>query len=375
MQYRKFGKTNFQSSILGFGCMRFPTLNKKIDQEKSKKMIYYAIDHGVNYLDTAYPYHEGESEAFLGKILTGDYRKKVKIATKLPCWLVEKKADFNKFLNEQLARLKTEHIDFYLLHGLYSDRWEKMLKLGALDFCEKAITDGRIGHIGFSFHGTPDLFIEIIDTYNNWTMCLMQYNYMNEHLQAGTRGLKHAAAKGLAVVIMEPLLGGLLARPPADIKKVFKEENRNPVQMALNWIWNKPEVTTILSGMSSMEHVKQNIKLAEGATADMLSTEEMNLITKVHDMYKSVDPIPCTKCRYCMPCPNGVDIPRNFELYNLAITFKEPMLGKSHYNWHTPVSEQAGSCISCGVCEPECPQKIKISEWMPRIHKALLLKE
>lgn len=375
MQYRKFGKTNFQSSILGFGCMRFPTLNKKIDQEKSKKMIYYAIDHGVNYLDTAYPYHEGESESFLGKILAGDYRKKVKIATKLPCWLVEEKDDFDKFLNEQLSRLKTEHIDFYLLHGLYSDRWGKMLQLGALEFCEKAVADGRIGHIGFSYHGTADLFIEIIDTYNNWTMCLIQYNYMNEDLQAGTRGLKYAAAKGLAVVIMEPLLGGLLARPPANIQKIFKEKNRNPVQMALNWIWNKPEGTAILSGMNSMEQVEQNIKLAEKAKANMLSTEEMDLITKVHDIYRSVNPIPCTKCRYCMPCPNGVDIPRNFELYNLAITFKEPMQGKSHYNWHTPVAEQAGSCIGCGDCEPECPQKIKISDWMPRIHKALLLEE
>jgi predicted aldo/keto reductase-like oxidoreductase len=372
---RKFGKLDFKVSALGFGAMRFPEKNGSIEEEESSRMLYYAIDNGVNYIDTAWSYHKEMSERFVGKTLHGRYRGKVNLATKLPCWLIEKQSDCDTYLNEQLKRLKTDHIEFYLLHGLFSTRWQQVLKLGILNWAEKAVKDGRIGCIGFSFHGTYTTFKEIIDYYS-WDFCQIQYNYLNEEFQAGTKGLKDAAAKGMAIVVMEPLLGGILANPKGTVKEIWERlPQMDPVDVALRWLWSKPEVSTVLSGMSSLEQVKHNVRLASSPGINGIGQDELNVIKQVSQAYELLSPIPCTRCEYCMPCPNGINIPRNFDLYNQAKAYNNLFFGKSHYNWHTEKSEQAGSCTECALCEEKCPQGIKISELMPVVHETLVFKE
>jgi predicted aldo/keto reductase-like oxidoreductase len=380
MQYRKFGKLDWQVSALGFGTMRLPYLPNEagnwsdIDEPEATRMLHHAIDRGLNYIDTAYPYHEGNSERFLGRALQNGYREKVKLATKMPCWLVETPDDFDKFLDEQLEKLQTDHIDVYLLHAVWRDRWDRMQKMNALAWAEKALADGRIGHLGFSFHGTLPLFKEIIDAYD-WTMCQIQYNLLNEDVQAGTEGLEYAAEKGVAVVIMEPLLGGALVNPPPDVQRVWDEAGQTPADVALRWLWNKPQVSVVLSGMNALEQVQQNLASADTSGVGTLSPEELDLVTRVQEAYKGLDSIPCTKCAYCMPCPNGVNIPRNFELYNQATVYGNESLAKSLYNYHMPEAERAGACIACGECEEKCPQQIEISDWMERVHERLLVKE
>ncbi|MBN2444277.1 MAG: aldo/keto reductase [Spirochaetales bacterium] len=374
MNYKQFGRLEFDVSVLGFGAMRFPEKEGKIDEQESTKMIHSAIEHGVNYIDTAWPYHKEMSELFLGNALKKGYRDKVKIATKLPCWFIEKQEDCDTYLNNQLKRLKTDHIDFYLLHGLFSSRWEQVLSIKMLDWAKKAIKDGRIENLGFSFHGTYSLFADIIDYYD-WDFCQIQYNYMNEDFQAGTKGLEYAYKNEVPVVIMEPLLGGLLANPQGKIKKIWDASGLNPVDVAFRWLWNKKEVTTVLSGMSSLKQLEQNINLADKPDYDKLTIEENKVIEQVVKAYKELNPVPCTQCEYCLPCPQGVNIPRNFNLYNQAVIYDHIFLGKSHYNWHTEESARAGACIQCGECEEKCPQNIKISELMPKIHEALLFKE
>jgi predicted aldo/keto reductase-like oxidoreductase len=377
VKYRKFGNQDLKVSALGFGAMRLPTHGKpgEIDEPEATSMIRYAIDHGVNYVDTAYPYHDGQGEAAVGRALQDGYREKVKLVTKMPCWLIQMPADFDKYLDEQLARLQTDHLDFYLLHALFTERWPRMRDMGVLAWGERAIADGRIGGLGFSFHSTLSLFKEIVDAYDNWALCQVQYNFVNEDVQAGTEGLEYAAVKGLPVVIMEPLLGGLLADPPAEVLRIWDEAGKNPVDMALQWLWNKPEVSIVLSGMSTMEQVQQNIASAEASGVGTLTPADLALIARVRDRYQEFQAIPCTKCNYCMPCPNGLDIPHNFELYNQAVIHKNEELGKSLYNWHMREEERAGSCIACGECEEQCPQHIEISQWMPRVHETLVFKE
>jgi predicted aldo/keto reductase-like oxidoreductase len=377
MQYRKFGKLDWQVSALGFGAMRLPVVNgdaAKIDEPKATEMLHCAINHGVNYVDTAYPYHNEQGEAFVGRALQDGYREKVKLATKMPCWLVETPDDFDKFLDEQLKKLRTDHIDVYLLHALWRERWDKMQKMNVFEWAERARADGRIGHLGFSFHGTLPLFKDIIAAYD-WTMCQIQYNLLNEDVQAGTEGLEYAAGKGVAVVIMEPLLGGALANPPAVVKSTWDKARKNPVEVALRWLWNKPQVSLVLSGMSTLEQVQQNLASAGSSGVGTLSREEFDLVARVQETYKSLDSIPCTKCQYCMPCPNGVNIPRNFELYNQTIAYGNESLSKALYNWHMPETERASACIACGECEEQCPQQIEISEWMGRVHEKLFVEE
>jgi len=378
MQYRKFGKLNWEVSALGFGCMRLPTTDglpqsSNIDNPEAAKMLRYAIDNGVNYIDTAFPYHAGNSETFVGKVLKDGYRDKVKIVTKLPPDRIVTADDFDKILNTQLKKLQTPHIDFYLLHALNQEKWRKLYNMGVLSWAEGAIADGRIGYLGFSFHDTFSVFKEIIDSFDKWTLCLIQYNYLNEHFQAATEGLKYAADRGMAVAIMEPLLGGKLANPPALIKEIWEKTGKNPVDMALKWLWQKPEVSVVLSGMSTMEQVKQNIESAEISGIGSFSKEEFGLIAKIQQQYKELTSIPCTKCGYCMPCPNGIDIPQNLELYNQAIVHSGNGLAQSRtlYNNFLSKEKQAASCIGCRVCEAKCPQDIKISEWMPIIHQKL----
>ena len=260
-------------SILGFGCMRLPTTEDgKIDEEQATGMLRYAIDHGVNYVDTAYPYHNGESEPFVGRALGGGLREKVHLATKLPSWLVRSREDMDRYLDEQLARLKTRTIDFYLVHGLNRPFWENLSALGVTDFLNDAIADGRIRHAGFSFHDNTALFKEIVDGYD-WTFAQIQYNFMDEHYQAGTEGLEYAAKRGLGIVVMEPIRGGLLARNLSGIREIWQKANirRTPAEWALRWVWNHPEVTVVLSGMSAPEQVRQNVALAECGFAGSLS--------------------------------------------------------------------------------------------------------
>ncbi len=373
MNYRQFGPLDWQTSALGFGCMRLPTKNgnDEIDESESERMLCYAIDHGVNYIDTAYPYHGGNSEPFVGRVLEGDYRQKVRLATKLPCWKVEDPADFDRYLDEQLERLRTDHIDFYLLHALRDETWRKMRDLGALDWAEGAKADGRIGYLGFSFHDEYDVFKEIVDAYD-WTFCQIQYNYMDIETQAGLKGLKYAASKGLAVVIMEPLLGGRLVDPPDKVKEIWSEAEtqRTPVDWALRWLWNQPEVSVVLSGMSAMEHVRENVASAGTSGIDALTEEELSLIDRVREAYEALCPIPCTQCKYCVPCPYGVDIPRNLEVYNQGVMYDKPEAARRSYEM---IDEEARAnvCVACRECEDKCPQMIPISDWMVHVHEVL----
>lgn len=363
-------------SALGFGCMRFPTIDNnegQIDEHTATQMIHYAIDHGVNYLDTAYFYHKGNSERFLGKALQNGYREKIKLVTKLPLGedYIQSEDDFDRLLDEQLERLQTDHVDFYLLHNLFEKAWHRSLKFKVFDRAEKAMADGRINHLGFSFHDRVDLFKEIVDAYDNWTLCQIQYNYVDEDFQAGTEGLQYAAERGLAIVVMEPLRGGVLATPPKGVDSLWRDAGKDPVEMSLQWLWDKPEVSVLISGMSTLDQVKQNVGLAGRSNKNALTENDFKLIDDAKATFESYKAIPCTQCRYCMPCPNGVDIPRNFQLYNQAKMFDSLPPGKFAYNMILTAEERAENCIACLECEEKCPQQIAISQLMPEIHDLL----
>ena len=378
LQYRKFGKLDWNASVLGFGCMRLPTVDgdphsSDIDEAEAVRMIRHAVDRGVNYFDTAYVYHEGKSETILGKALRG-HRDQVRIATKSPVWLIQQETDFDRMLNEQLVRLQTDHIDFYLLHALGKKRWsECVLKYKLLEKAEAAIRDGRIRHLGFSFHDDYASFPDIINGYDRWTFCQIQYNYMDTESQAGTQGLKLAAARGLAVVIMEPLLGGRLANPPSSIRQVIEHADvkRSPADWALQWLWNQPEVSVVLSGMSNMDQVKANLNSASRARSHSFQPADLKLIADLQQKYRERAAIPCTKCNYCMPCPNGVNIPDNFEIYNEAFLHEDIPGARFKYQIFVPEATRAGVCLACHDCEDRCPQKIAISEWMPKVDALL----
>lgn len=383
MKYRKFGKLDIDVSALGFGTMRFPVMedasegnkvNKEVDEKEAIRMIRYAIDHGVNYVDTAYGYHDGNSEIITGRALKDGYRGKVMLATKSPVWLINKPEDFDKLLDEQLKKLGTDHIDFYLLHAIGRDRWRNtIIKHDVLRQMERAKKDGKIGHVGFSFHDDADAFTEIIDGYDKWEFCQIQYNYLDIENQAGVKGLKYAASKGLGIVIMEPLLGGKLANPPMDVKAILEGSGRDlsPSSWALEWLWNQPEVSVVLSGMSNMHQVEENIVSAEHSGIGMFSASDHEIIERVRKRYEERAVIPCTACSYCMPCPNNVDIPRNFALYNDSVIHDDLKGSQRTYNNFMDEGSRASGCIQCKMCEEKCPQKILISEWMPKVHEAL----
>ncbi len=376
MEYRKFGKLDWKVSALGFGCMRLPIIDGKmgnIDQPKVNEMVHFAINNGVNYFDTAYVYHDQKSEAALGQALQGGYREKVRIATKLPIWLVNETADFDRMLNEQLERLQTKTIDFYLLHALNSDSWSKIKKLGLLKRAEAAKADGRIRYIGFSFHDNLDTFKQIVDGYDAWDFCQIQYNYMDIDFQAGTEGLQYAASKGLAVVIMESLRGGKLAADLPAARPLWDTaaQKRTPADWAFQWLWNQPEVAVALSGMGTLEQVQENIASANKSGIESLKSEELALIGKVREVIKSLSPIPCTACEYCLPCPNGVNIPRNFEVYNQAAMYNSVEGSREEYRLWIADAEKAANCIQCDECLSKCPQQIAISTWMPVVEEVL----
>jgi hypothetical protein len=340
-------------------------------------MLYYAIDNGVNYIDTAYPYHSGQSEGFVGKTLQGVYRDKVKIATKLPCWEVEKKEDFDRLLNEQLERLQTEQVDFYLLHALNEKSWLKMKQLGVLPWAEKALADGKIAHLGFSFHDEFPVFKIIIDAYDKWEFCQIQYNYMDINYQAGNKGLDYAAEKGLAVVVMEPIRGGRLVDPPQQIEEIWNQadQKRTPADWSLQWLWNQPEVSVVLSGMSEMQHVVENVASGNQSGINSLSEAESKLVDRVREEYEGMALIPCTGCGYCVPCPEGIDIPRLLNIYNDSIMYDKHDYAKAEYNDFVPVNNRANLCVACQECEEKCPQGIIVSEWMVKIDQIFAAKE
>ncbi|WP_097027069.1 aldo/keto reductase [Clostridium peptidivorans] len=375
MLYRKFGREDFIVSSLGFGCMRFPVINNNdelIDEEKAIKMLRYAIDNGVNYVDTAYPYHNGQSEVFVGKALKDGYREKVNLATKSPVWLIKSYEDFYKYLNNQLQKLQTNYIDMYLLHALNKESWEQIIKLDVLKFLDEAKEKGLIKYPGFSFHGDIDTFKEIVDSYD-WSFCQIQYNILDIDYQAGLEGLKYAASKGLAVIIMEPLKGGKLAiTPPEKIQSLWdkSEIKRSPVHSALKWLWNQPEVTLILSGMSSIEQVMDNIKYADDSQIHSLTDEELKIVDEVHHTYNNLIKINCTTCGYCMPCPQGVDIPLNFSIYNDRYIYNDLKNSlKKYKDLHE--SKKASSCIECGKCQTLCPQNLPIIDALKKLHEEL----
>ncbi len=367
MLYRKMNKADPELSILGFGCMRFPvTTAGQIDEEQATGMLRYAIDHGVNYVDTAYPYHNGESEPFVGRVLAGGYRERVSLATKLPSWLVSSRQDMDKYLNEQLSRLRTDHIDFYLVHGLNGPFWENLSGLNVTEFLDDAIADGRIRYAGFSFHDNTALFKEIVDSYN-WTFTQIQYNFMDEQYQAGTKGLEYAAKKGLGIVVMEPIRGGLLARDLKGISEIWQkaETHHDPAEGALRWVWNHPEVTVVLSGMSRPEQVRQNVTLAETGLPHSLTKKELSLFGKVKKELQKRIIIPCTGCRYCVPCPHGVSIPECFEMYNRGHIYEDDEDARQHYSmflggFFDGIPHYASCCQECGECEGKCPQNLPI---------------
>jgi uncharacterized protein len=380
MEYRKFGKTDWKVSALGFGAMRLPPkgenaapMGPDVDETLAVSMIRQAIDKGVNYVDTAYPYHAGKSEVIVGLALKDGYREKVRLATKMPSWFMNRYDDFDKYLAEQMKKLQTDHIDYYLLHSMNKDLWPKLRDLDVLKWAEGAIADGRIGHIGFSFHDGLDLFKEIVDAYDKWTFCQIQYNYMDVEYQAGTEGLRYAAEKGLAVVIMEPLRGGQLSKEQPQAVKKFLESapfKRSPADLALQWIWSQPEVSVVLSGMTEMKHVLENVVSAEKSRIGLLSDEEMAIVDRIREEYRRLSPIPCTNCNYCMPCPNGVDIPHAFAQYNDSIIYDDPRTARFRYR-QNPKEKWADNCVECGECEEKCPQGIEISQWLKKVHDLL----
>ncbi len=371
MLYRTMPKNGDTLSALGFGCMRLPMLDGKVDEARAIAQIRSAIDGGVNYVDTAWPYHHGESEIVLGKALRDGYREKVKVATKLPSWLVQDRADMDRYLNAQLERLGVACIDYYLVHALDGPLWDTVHGLGVLEFLDGAKADGRIANAGFSFHGLAEDFRRIIDAYP-WVFCQIQYNYLDETYQAGTEGLRYAAGKDIGVIIMEPLRGGnlgLITAPPA-VQAIWDESpvRRTPVEWALRWIWNHPEVTVVLSGMNEEAHIAENLAIAGSARAGSMTPQELELVARASDKYRELMKVRCTGCGYCMPCPMGVSIPMCFETYNKMHMFGNIEEGKFLYALRMSGEiggegpGYASQCVSCGQCMENCPQHIAIPD-------------
>jgi len=378
--------SNEKLSVLGYGCMRLPAVKGRqasmfssIDKERAARQIRFAIDQGVNYLDTAYVYHAGTSESFLGEyVLKDGYREKVNIATKLPCMTINRKESIEDIFNKQLKKLQVEYIDYYLLHGLSGSIWDKMLSLDIINFMDNIRKQGKVRHMGFSFHGSKEDFKKIINSYS-WEFTMVQYNILDEQAQASIDGIKYAHSKGLGVIVMEPLRGGTLARKiPGEAQKIYDSApvKRTPAEWALRWVWNHPEITMLLSGMNDEYHINENIKIASESYPDSLSEEDLSILKNIKSAYLSAMKVGCTGCGYCMPCPAGINIPsaflnlnnyhmfskneaRLFHMLNAGVQTKD---GKPHWT---------KSCLHCRECEKICPQGIKICDSFSLVQKHL----
>ncbi|MDD3574919.1 aldo/keto reductase [Methanospirillum sp.] len=373
MLSRTIPKTQEKIPILGLGCMRLLEKKGSIDEERSKALVRYAIDKGVTHLDTAWMYHHGQSESFLGRALADGYREKITLSTKLPHWLVKTREDMDFFLNSQLSRLKTKYIDYYLVHSIGKESWDRMKALGVNEFLDQAKKDGRIRNTGFSFHEGTGIFKKIVDDYP-WECCLIQYNIIDEFSQAGRDGLKYASEKGLAVFIMEPLRGGKLAKNiPGEISRILDQADikRTSAEWALKWLWDQPEVTMVLSGMNDISQVDENCEIAKTSYPGDLTSEEHEIIRNIAKTWQSFMKVPCTGCQYCMPCHFGVNIPSCFEMYNNLFMFGD--------TWRTNASyvirlggvmsghSVASACRDCGACVSACPQGIDIPKRLKEV--------
>ena len=373
MKYRTDRYGN-QISQLGYGCMRFSKDGKNIDYKKAEREVLLAIENGINYFDTAYIYFG--SEECLGRILDENKcRDKVYIADKLPQYIIRSSAAIDKTFNEQLSRLRTDYIDYYLMH-MFTDyaEWENLKSLGIEDWIKQQKAEGRICNIGFSYHGDTEMFLKILNAYD-WDFCQIQYNYLDEHTQAGRRGLKAAAEKGIPVIIMEPLRGGKLVDLPDKAKEVLATDSKGytPAELGLRWLWDQPEVTCVLSGMNSEEMVKENIRIASEAEPGHLTAEDMEIVEKIKQIIREREKVGCTGCRYCMPCPKGVDIPGTFYYYNLMYMEKN---SRARFEFAQNIGMRkkpgfASQCIGCGKCEQHCPQHISIREKLKEADRKL----
>ncbi len=377
MLYRTIPKNGDRLSILGFGCMRLPiSKDRTIDEERAIRQIRHAVDNGVNYLDTAWPYHGGKSEGFLGRALEDGYREKVRIATKLPSWMIKSRSDMDNYLDRQLDRLKTDRIDYYLLHALDGTSWDRLKELGVIDFLSKALGDGRIVNSGFSFHGPVEDFKRIVDEYP-WVLSQIQYNFLDQEYQAGTEGLKYAASRNIGVVVMEPLRGGNIGLPvpPPAVKEIWNtaEKKRTSVEWALRWVWNHPEVTLVLSGMNEEAHIEENLTIADGARPGSLSDADLEVVERAALKYQELMKVNCTGCGYCLPCPEGVKIPKIFEVFNKMHMFGDIEGAKLSYALGMSGALIAGEpgfasqCVECGECVEKCPQQLQIPDLLASI--------
>ena len=373
MNYRndKYGEP---ISILGYGCMRFSRKGPYIDYDKAEREVLRAFELGVNYYDTAYLYPG--SEEIVGKIFENNsIRDKVKIATKLPQYLIRSSKGIQKTFDEELKRLRTDYIDYYLMHMLTDlAEWEKLKSLGIEDWIRDRKADGSIRNIGFSYHGDSDMFIKLLDAYD-WDFAQIQYNYMDEHSQAGRKGLDAAYERGIPIVIMEPLRGGKLVKLPKDAAKLLKQDSHRftAAELGLRWLWDQPAVTCVLSGMNSMEMVEENCRIASDVRVGDFSPEEFALVDNIRSIIKSREKVGCTGCRYCMPCPKGVDIPGNFHYYNTMFVDSkfEGLRGFFQNMCLRKDPGFASQCVACGRCEAHCPQNINIIEELKRADRAL----
>ena len=370
MKYRRFGKLDWEVSVLGVGVMRLPFIDEdptNLNEAESIKMIRYAIDHGVNYLDLGYPYNMSQHERLTRMVshaLKDGYQAKVKVAATLPSPLINSLMDFNRCLNEQLQWLQMDRIDFYLLGRLNREDWPRLQGLGILGWAEEAMIDGRIDKLGFSFHDHFQVLKNILDAYDDWALCQFQYSYMDVDHDPGVSGIKYAFEKGVAVVITEPLRWGRLTKElPESVAEVWasSKQKRTLAGWGMRWVWNHPEVSVVVSDMSNMDQVIENIALADNAEPDSLTVQELVLISKVKEAYRKLRPIPCPSCRACMPCPQGIDVPYIFELYNDAIIYNDVKTARFLY-----CSEQhrIDTCTECSACENACAKRLAVMNWL-----------
>lgn len=367
MQYRIFPKTGEKVSLLGTGTMRLPlTAEGQVDRTAAISMIRSSIDQGVNYVDTAYMYHDGESEKIVGEALKDGYREKVFLADKMPVWLAKDEEKMKALFQEQFERLDVDIIDMYLVHNITAPVWKRAQKFHLLEFLEEKRQEGKIRHIGFSFHDELTLFKEVVDAWD-WDFCQIQLNYMDKEFQAGEEGLRYAAAKGLPVIIMEPLKGGKLTDAlPRTVKALWQQADiqRTPAEWAFRWVADHPEVMTILSGMSSQEQLDENLRILSQAEANSLTPKERDIIDQVSAEYNKLIQYSCTACKYCMPCPQKIDIPTVIQFYNEWFLYEGNPKIKADYPVWVPKGHQAGDCISCKACEDHCPQHLPVSRIM-----------